>query len=83
MAPPIKPSLFPDPKFNILRCAGDLVGTCITLASKLFALGSIQLLPVIRRRVAERGLSGGVAIPLILAVIGFVVFMVGAFEATL
>ena len=49
----------------------------------LFALGSIQLLPVIRRRAAERGLSGGIAIPLILAVIGFVVFMVEAFELRL
>ena len=46
----------------------------------LFVLGAIQLLPVIRRRAAERGLSGGVAIPLILAVIGFVVFMLGVWE---
>jgi len=53
----------------------------ITLGAILFALGSIQLLPVIRRRAAERGLSGGVAIPLILAAIGFVVFIIGAMEA--
>jgi len=49
----------------------------IILGAVLFTLSTIQLLPVIRRRAAERGLSGGIAIPLILAVIGFVVFMVG------
>jgi len=49
----------------------------IILGAILFALGAIQLLPVIRRRAAERGLSGGIAIPLILTCIGFVVFMVG------
>ena len=36
--------------------------------------------PFIRRRAAERGLSGGIAIPLTLALIGFVVFMIGAYE---
>ena len=50
------------------------------IGAVLFVLGAIQLLPVIRRRAAKRGLSGGVAIPLILAVIGFVVFMVGVWE---
>ena len=50
------------------------------IGAVLFVLGTIQLLPVIRRRAAERGLSGGIAIPLILAVIGFVVFMVGVWE---
>jgi len=49
----------------------------IILGAVLFALGAIQLLPVIRRRAAERGLLGGIVIPLILAVISFVVFMVG------
>jgi len=39
---------------------------------------NLQLLPVIRRRAAERGLSGGVGIPLTLALIGFVTFVVGA-----
>ena len=52
----------------------------IILGAILFALGLIQLLPVIRRRAAERGLSGGMAIPLILACIGFAVFMVGIYE---
>ena len=47
----------------------------------LFVLASVQLLPVIRRRMAERGLSGGVGIPLVLAAIGFVTFMVGALMA--
>jgi hypothetical protein len=50
------------------------------LGAILFGLGTVQLLPVIRRRAAERGLSGGLAIPLILACIGFCVFMVGVWE---
>ena len=52
----------------------------VILGAILFVLGAIQLLPVIRRRAAERGLSGGLAIPLPLALIGFVVFMIGAYE---
>jgi len=44
----------------------------------LFVLASVQLLPVIRRGMAERGLSGSVGIPLTLALIGFVTFVVGA-----
>ena len=52
----------------------------LMLGDILFFLGTIQLLPVIRRRAAERGLSGDVVIPLILAFIGFVVFLVGDLE---
>ena len=48
------------------------------IGAVLFVLASVQLLPAIRRRAAERGLSGGVGIPLILALIGFVTFVVGA-----
>ena len=53
------------------------------LGAILFALGAVQLLPFIRRRATEKGLSGGVAIPLILAVVGFVVFMVGIWSASI
>lgn len=48
-----------------------------TLGAILFVLAVIQILPAIRCRAAERGLSGGIAIPFILATIGFVVFMIG------
>lgn len=50
------------------------------LGAFVFFLGVIQMTPFIRRRAAERGLSGGIAIPLTLALIGFVVFMIGAYE---
>ena len=53
----------------------------LILGFALFVLGAIQLLPAIRRRADERGLSGGIAIPLTLALIGFVAFMIGAYEA--
>jgi len=43
----------------------------------LFVVSVVQLLPWIRQRAVERGLSGGVGIPLVLLGIGFVVFMVG------
>jgi len=43
----------------------------------LFVVSAVQLLPWIRQRVVERGLSGGVGIPLVLLGIGFVTFMVG------
>ena len=52
----------------------------LMLGATLFFLGTIQLLPLIRRRAAERGLSGDVVISLILAFIGFVVFLVGGLE---
>ena len=55
--------------------------TCIPyLARYLFALDENLLLPVSRRRVTESGLLGGVAIPLILACIGFDVLMVEIYE---
>lgn len=50
----------------------------MSIGAVLFVLASVQLLPSIRRRMAERGLSGSVGIPLTLAAIGFVTFMVGA-----
>lgn len=49
----------------------------IFLGSVLFILGSIQMLPWVRRRAAECGLSGSVAIPFIFVCIGFVTFMIG------
>jgi hypothetical protein len=60
-----------------------LMSLHIILGGILFVLGAIQLLPVIRRRAAERGLSGGVAIPFILACIGFTVFMIGVWGLNL
>jgi len=44
---------------------------------------AIQFLSIIRCMAAERGLSGGFAIQLILAVIGFVVFIVGVLSIRL
>lgn len=53
----------------------------LILGAILFILATIQLLPSIRRRAAERGLSGGLSFPFILALIGFLVFMIGIFES--
>ena len=52
----------------------------IVLGAIVFVLSVIQLIPMIKRRAAERGLSGGNSIPLILAAIGFAVFLVGIYE---
>ena len=43
----------------------------------LFVVSVVQLLPWIRQRAVERGLSSGVGVPLVLLGIGFVTFMVG------
>jgi len=55
----------------------------IILGFILFVLGAIQLLPTIRRRAAERGLSSSIAIPLTLALIGFVAFMIGIVQESI
>ena len=43
----------------------------------LFVVSVVQLLPWIRQRAVERGLSSGVGIPLVLLGIGFVTLISG------
>ena len=54
--------------------------TLLLIAGVLgFVLGVIQMLPGIRKRAAERGLGGGMFMPLCFILIGFVSFLVGSF----
>lgn len=47
------------------------------LGAFAFVLGVIQMTPFIRRRAAQRGLTGGYVVPFSLSLIGFLVFIAG------
>jgi len=47
------------------------------LGALSFLLGIILLMPFMRRRAAERGMSGISAVPLGYVIIGFIVFLTG------
>jgi len=52
----------------------------ITLPAVLtFIAGVIMMLPVMRRRAAERGMSGDIIVPGIIAMIGAALFLVGIY----
>jgi len=52
----------------------------LILGATLFMLGVIQLLPTIRHRAAQRGMSGRKAIPFVICFIGFITFLIGCLQ---
>jgi len=52
----------------------------ITLpASLTFIAGVIMMLPAMRRRAAERGMSGDIIVPGLVAMVGAVLFLIGVY----
>lgn len=51
------------------------MGLYTILGFVLFLLGSVQMLPWFRRRAVERGFSGWIGIPAILACIGLITML--------